>query len=118
MKSIRSFSQTPFRFPSSQSLAPVQSVLSLAQHPSSTTKRHKADIIDKIKGTMTANKKIADMNSEMRIPTITHHLSSEWGVKQNSHDIWLQASTGDRQGPLLLEDNHAREKVELVTHQI
>jgi hypothetical protein len=111
MKCIRSVRQNPFHFPSSQSLVPSQSVLSLNHHPSFTTKRHKADIIDKIKGTMTANKKIADMKSEMRIPTNTHHLSSEWGVKQNSHDIWLQASTDDRQGPLLLEDNHAREKV-------
>lgn len=58
-----------------------------------------------------SNKKIADMKPKYRVQTAKHHLTSDTGVKQSTHDNWLSASTGDRQGPLLLEDNFAREKV-------
>ena len=62
---------------------------------------------------MESNKKIAEMKNpsgfrEMgsKIP-----LTTDTGVRQPTHDEWLSASTGDRLGPLLLEDNFAREKV-------
>ncbi|TVY89553.1 Catalase [Lachnellula willkommii] len=59
---------------------------------------------------MSTNKKTADMKPNMVEPTSSDHLTSDFGVKQNNTDIWLHASTGDRQGPALLEDNFAREK--------
>jgi len=64
-----------------------------------------------ISGAVSTNKKITDMKHDVRKLSSTAPLTSDFGVKQNSHDIWLSASTGDRQGPLLLEDNMAREKV-------
>ena len=47
----------------------------------------------------------------MKEPTSKTPLTSDYGVKQPTHDEWLSATTGDRQGPLLLEDNFGREKV-------
>jgi catalase len=60
---------------------------------------------------MESNKKAADMKPEMREPTSSDHLTSDFGVKGITHDTWLSASTGDRTGPALLEDNFGREKV-------
>ena len=60
---------------------------------------------------MSTNKKTADMKPDIIEPTSSHRLTSDFGVKQNNTDVWLKASTGDRTGPALLEDNFAREKV-------
>jgi len=64
-----------------------------------------------VSGAIGSNKKITDMKQNTIDPTKNDFLTSDFGVKQNSHDNWLHASTGDRQGPALLEDNHGREKV-------
>jgi len=64
-----------------------------------------------VAGAMSSNKKIADLRSDMREPSSSDLLTSDFGVNSTSHDIWLSASTGDRQGPALLEDNFGREKV-------
>lgn len=61
-------------------------------------------------GALSSDKKAADLKKEFRVPRPDAHLTSDFGVKQDSHDIWLSASTGDRKGPALLEDNHGREK--------
>jgi catalase len=60
---------------------------------------------------MSSNKKTADMKQNIRKPNAKNHLTSDFGVKETTHDIWLSASTGDRQGPQLLEDNFGREEV-------
>jgi len=60
---------------------------------------------------MSTDKKTAEMKSNTVEPTSSDRLTSDYGVKQNNTDIWLSASTGDRKGPALLEDNFAREKV-------
>lgn len=70
-----------------------------------------------ISGAMSSNKKLADMKSDIRVPTSSHHLTSDFGVKSSSHDNWLSASTGDRQGPALLEDNFGREKIMKFDHE-
>jgi catalase len=62
---------------------------------------------------MESNKKTADMKPEIREPSSSDRLTSDYGVKSTTHDIWLSASTGDRKGPALLEDNFGREKVSL-----
>lgn len=64
-----------------------------------------------ISGAVSSNKKTSDMKHDIRAVTASDHLTSDFGVKQTSHDNWLSASTGDRQGPALLEDNFGREKV-------
>lgn len=62
---------------------------------------------------MESNTKTADMKPEIREPSSSVPLTSDFGVKSTNHDIWLKASTGDRTGPALLEDNFGREKVGL-----
>jgi catalase len=64
-----------------------------------------------ITGATSSNRKIAEMKNDVHVQTASDPLTSDFGVKNPSHDIWLSASTGDRQGPLLLEDNFGREKV-------
>lgn len=54
------------------------------------------------------------MKNDIVPMTSSAHVTSDFGVKIPSHDIWLSASTGDRQGPQLLEDNFGREKVGLL----
>jgi catalase len=41
----------------------------------------------------------------------SHRITSDYGVKQNNTDDWLGVATSDKQGPMLLEDTFAREKV-------
>jgi len=60
---------------------------------------------------MSSNKKVADMRSDIREPTTSDRIASDFGVKNGNTDIWLSASTENCQGPQLLEDNFAREKV-------
>lgn len=62
-------------------------------------------------GIMPSNKKIEDIEGKMRPLTSKDPVTSDWGVKQNNHDISLSASTAQRKGPVLLEDNYGREKV-------
>jgi hypothetical protein len=38
-------------------------------------------------------------------------ITSDFGVKQSNTDDWLSVATDDQQGPSLLEDQFAREKV-------
>lgn len=72
---------------------------------------------DAISGAMSSNKKIAEMKHDYRHLSSKVPLTSDTGVREPTHDIWLSASTGDRQGPLLLEDNFAREKVDSLSHR-
>ena len=64
-----------------------------------------------ISGALSSNKKAADLKREMREPLSDTKLTSDFGVREHNHDVWLSASTGDRKGPALLEDNFGREKV-------
>jgi len=71
-----------------------------------------------ISGALSSNKKITEMKPNvMEEATSSDHLTSDFGVKQSSHDVWLHASTGDRQGPALLEDNFSREKIMKFDHE-
>ena len=66
-----------------------------------------------ISGAMAGDKKAAEMEHDIRVPTSSTHFTSDFGVKNPTYDNWLSASTGDRQGPALLEDKFGREKVQL-----
>lgn len=63
-----------------------------------------------ISGAIASDKKAADIKKDLREPHSNSKLTSDFGVKGNNHDVWLSASTGDRKGPALLEDNFGREK--------
>ena len=43
-------------------------------------------------------------------------ITSDYGVKQTNTDEWLKIASDDKQGPMLLEDHFAREKVSLEPH--
>ena len=60
---------------------------------------------------MASNKKLSQLEHECRVPNRSSLLTTDFGVRNPSHDISLSASVGDRKGPLLMEDNFAREKV-------
>lgn len=44
-------------------------------------------------------------------------ITSDAGVKQNNTDVWLHVSSEDKQGPQLLEDHFAREKIHRFDHE-
>ena len=66
------------------------------------------------KDALAGNKKVADVKKDFVEQTNKTKLTSDFGVKEPDTDNWLSASTNGRQGPLLLEDNFAREKVCLI----
>jgi catalase len=66
-----------------------------------------------VTGAMASNQKSADMAPEIREPSSSVPLTSDFGAKSTNHDIWLSASTGERKGPAFLEDNFGREKARL-----
>lgn len=66
------------------------------------------------KDALAGNKKVADIKKDLVEQTDKMKLTSDFGVKEPDTDNWLSASTNGRQGPLLLEDNFAREKVCLI----
>lgn len=63
------------------------------------------------KDALAGNKKVANIRGDVVEQTDKMKLTSDFGVKEPDTDNWLSASTNGRQGPLLLEDNFAREKV-------
>ncbi|RDL39746.1 Catalase [Venustampulla echinocandica] len=68
-------------------------------------------------GAMATNKKVQNMKPETFDPSESDRITSDFGVLQHNTDVWLKASTGDKQGPALLEDNFAREKIMRFDHE-
>lgn len=64
-----------------------------------------------VKSGLGINAKQQQLAKETVEPTSNDRMTSDFGVKIQDTDHWLAASTGDKQGPALLEDNFAREKV-------
>lgn len=62
-------------------------------------------------GTSNETAKIKDLEKDFVNQGPNDLMTSEFGVRQSNTDIWLSASTSERKGPALLEDNWAREKV-------
>jgi len=60
---------------------------------------------------LSTDAKVADMKKDIRGHSKDDRLTSDFGVKSTNTDVWLSASSDDKKGPLLLEDNFAREKV-------
>jgi catalase len=44
-------------------------------------------------------------------------ITTDWGVKQTNTDHWLGVVSDDKQGPMLLEDAFAREKIHRFDHE-
>lgn len=69
---------------------------------------------DAVKGAMhiATNSKISDLEKDTVDPSkYTGGITTNHGVKISNDDAWLAATTNDRQGPQLLEDEYGREKV-------
>lgn len=62
---------------------------------------------------MAPNEKLSQFEHDYREPNSSALLTSDFGVRNPSHDISLSASVGEKMGPLLMEDNFTREKVNL-----
>ncbi|KAF2112132.1 catalase-like domain-containing protein [Lophiotrema nucula] len=79
-----------------------------------------ANVSEKAKEAMTTEKsaKVADLSRDTRdIHSGTHHITSDYGVKQINTDDWLTIANDDKTGPLLLEDPFAREKIHRFDHE-
>jgi catalase len=55
--------------------------------------------------------KLKDLAHVTRDMSPQDRLTTDYGVKQNTHDDWLKVATQDQIGPALLEDPFSREKV-------
>lgn len=66
---------------------------------------------------MATNQKVRDMERNTRRMTENTPLTNDHGVEQSNTDAWLSASSTTRQGPQLLEDNFAREKIHRFDHE-
>jgi catalase len=74
------------------------------------TASHVADKAKEMTGVKNAKvAQLAAVTKDVHDPS--HRITSDYGVKQNNTDDWLGVATGDKQGPMLLEDTFAREKV-------
>jgi catalase len=58
------------------------------------------------------SKKIAQLAADTKdVHDKSWRITSDYGVKQTNTDDWLKVASEDQQGPMLLEDHFAREKV-------
>ena len=54
--------------------------------------------------------KIADMARNTIEPSDQDTYTTDWGVREPDNNDWLKVASGDKTGPMLLEDVFAREK--------
>jgi catalase len=74
------------------------------------TASHVADKAKEMTGAK--NAKVAQLAADTKdVHDPSWRITSDYGVKQNNTDDWLKVATEDQQGPMLLEDHFAREKV-------
>ena len=63
------------------------------------------------------NSKIAQLSAVTKnVHDKGHVLSADYGPKQSNTDDWLRVVTEDKTGPMLLEDQFAREKIHRFVH--
>lgn len=72
-----------------------------------------ANVAEKAKDmTGAKSQKVADLAANTKdVHDKSWRITSDYGVKQNNTDDWLKVASEDKQGPMLLEDHFAREKV-------
>lgn len=71
--------------------------------------RAAADAVKKMEE-MNENDKLKQMNHDKKEPSPKSRFTTNTGMGVDNTDIWLKVA-GDKQGPALLQDHHAREKV-------
>lgn len=62
----------------------------------------------------TANGKFADMSNETVEVNAQQHMTTDSGMKISDPDHWLRVANKSNTGPMLLEDQIAREKVRTI----
>ncbi|KAH7080147.1 catalase-like domain-containing protein [Paraphoma chrysanthemicola] len=68
--------------------------------------------------TSATSQKVADLAANTKDANDkSWKMTSDYGVKQNNTDDWLRVASDDKQGPLLLEDHFAREKIHRFDHE-
>lgn len=74
-----------------------------------------SNVADKAKSmTGERSQKVADLATSTKdVHDSSHRITSDYGVKQTNTDDWLKVASEDNNGPSLLEDAFAREKVQL-----
>ncbi|KAL2871630.1 catalase catA [Aspergillus lucknowensis] len=70
-----------------------------------------------VQGSATKNKKLVDIEAETVNAHTKHHQSTDHGVGITDPDHWLRAASEQRPGPMLLEDQIAREKIHRFDHE-
>jgi catalase len=72
-----------------------------------------ANVAEKAKDmTSATSQKVTDLAASTKdVHDKSWRITSDYGVKQNNTDDWLKVASEDKQGPMLLEDHFAREKV-------
>ncbi|KAF2820712.1 catalase-domain-containing protein [Ophiobolus disseminans] len=64
------------------------------------------------------SKKIAQLAANTKdVHDKSWRITSDYGVKQTNTDDWLKVASEDKQGPMLLEDHFAREKIHRFDHE-
>jgi len=79
-----------------------------------------ANVTEKAKDAMTSDSaaKIADLSRDTRdVHNKDARITTDYGVKQSNTDDWLMVGSEDKTGPMLLEDNAAREKIHRFDHE-
>ncbi|KAH3966469.1 catalase [Parastagonospora nodorum] len=80
------------------------------------TASHVADKAKEMTGVK--NAKVAQLQADTKdVHDPKWKMTSDYGVKQNNTDEWLKVATEDQQGPMLLEDHFAREKIQRFDHE-
>ncbi|KAL2786346.1 catalase-like domain-containing protein [Aspergillus keveii] len=70
-----------------------------------------------VQDTATKNKKLVDLEADTVNAHTKHHQSTDHGVAISDPDHWLRVSNEQRSGPMLLEDQIAREKIHRFDHE-
>lgn len=69
--------------------------------------------IQQIKDHLVGNDKDADLKKDTQELNKDTRLTTDYGVKYPTYDDWLRVASDDKNGPMLLEDPYARERVGL-----
>ncbi|KAI0181186.1 catalase [Hypoxylon sp. FL1284] len=78
-----------------------------------------SDTAQKVKSMVGGEKgrKVADLDAVSQTVSPKDRITSDFGVKMNSVDNWLGVTSEEKQGPLLMEDSFARERVHRFDHE-
>jgi catalase len=70
-----------------------------------------------VMGSQGSQAKVAQLASDTVEPTKDTRITTDFGTKQTNTDDWLKVNNEKHTGPMLLEDNFAREKIHRFDHE-